>query len=156
MSAAKLLKPIDPREPRQHISHEFYDLLDRNKAAFINATTLDVDKVEATHRGSPNDAFILKRLKDKAVRRCQQFTEDDDDFVAKVIRLVEDGSLPRATAKRVAAALKKPENLQPLRVLAVVRRDIEGGYFQTNPVAHDSQRLAAREVILSSLMVGQP
>lgn len=53
---------------------------------------------------SPNDAYILKRLKDKAVRRCQQFTEDDEEFVGKVIRLVEDGSLPKATAKKIAAA----------------------------------------------------
>ena len=69
---------------------------------------------------------------------------------------MEDGSLPKATAKRVAAALKKPENLQPLAVLAVVRRDIIGEYFQTNPVAHGNQPLSPREVILSSLLVEQP
>ena len=156
MSAAKMLKPVDPKETRQPIPHEFYDLLDRNILEFEHAITTDVDEAEATHRGSPNDAFILKRLKDKAVRRCQQFTEDDDDFIEKVIRLVEDGSLPKATAKRVAAALKKPENLQPLTVLAVVRRDIIGEYFQTNPVAHGNQPLSPREVILSSLLVEQP
>ena len=68
---------------------------------------------------------------------------------------MEDGSLPRATAKRVAAALKKPENLLPLKVLAVVRRNIRDVYFQTNPVAHGSRTLAPREVILSSLLVEQ-
>ena len=137
MSAAKMLKPGDPKEIRQPIPREFYDLLDRNKSEFVHATTGGVEKAETTHRGSPNDTYILKRLKDKAVRRCQKFIEDDEDFVAKVIRLVEDGSLPKATAKRVAAALKKPENLQPLKVLAVMRRDIIVKYLQTNPVARD-------------------
>ena len=111
MSAAKILKPADPKEPRQSIPREFYDLLDKNKGAFVTATTADAEQAASTHRGSPNDAYILKRLKDKAVRRCQQFTEDDEEFVGKVIRLMEDGSLPKATAKKVAASLKKPENL---------------------------------------------
>lgn len=153
MSAAKILKPADTNETRQSIPREFYDLLDKNKGAFVTATTADAEQAASTHRGSPNDAFILKRLKDKAVRRCQQFTEDDEEFVGKVIRLVEDGSLPKATAKKIAAALKKPENLQPLKVLAVIRRDVKYEFFQTSPAAHASQALAPREVILSSYLV---
>ena len=156
LSAANILRPADPQESRQTIPREFYDLLDNNKAAFVTATTAESDQAAATHRGSPNDAYILKRLKDKAIRRCQQFTEDDKEFVGKVIRLVEDGSLPKATAKKVAAALKKLENLMPLKVLAVLRRNITPELFQITPVAHASQALAPREVILSSYLVHQP
>ena len=155
MSAAKILKPADPEETRQSIPHGFYELLDKNKGAFVTATTADAEQAASTHRGSPNDAYILKRLKDKAVRRCPQFTEDDEEFVGKVIRLIEDGSLPKATAKKVAASLRKPENLPPLKVLAVLRRDIKHEYFQASPVAHASQALAPREVILSSFLVQQ-
>ncbi|MCL5096705.1 MAG: SWF/SNF helicase family protein [Candidatus Omnitrophica bacterium] len=153
MTAAKILKPADPKETRQSIPREFYDLLDKNKGAFVTATTADAEQAAATHRGSPNDAYILKRLKDKAIRRCQQFTEDDEEFVGKVIRLIEDGSLPKATAKKVAVSLKKPENLPPLKVLAVLRRDIKHEYFRASPAAHASQALAPREVILSSWLV---
>ena len=154
MSAAKILKPADPNEPRQSIPREFYDLLDRNKAAFVTATTADVEQAESTHRGSPNDAYILKRLKDKSVCRCPQFTEDDEEFVGKVIRLLEDGALPKATAKKVAGALKK--EVQPLKALAVLRHHIKYEFFQTGPAAHANQALAAREVILSSYLVQQP
>ena len=66
---------------------------------------------------------------------------------------MEDGSLPKATAKKTAAALKKPENLQPLKVLAVIRRDVKYEFFQASPAAHASQALAPREVILSSWLV---
>ncbi len=156
MTAAKILKPNDPKEPRLSIPREFYDLLDRNKAAFVTATTADAEHAASTHRGSPNDAYILKRLKDKTVRLCPQFTEDDEEFIGKVIRLLEDGALPKATARKVAAALNKAENLQPLKVLAVMRRDIKHEFFQTNPAAHASQALAPREVILSSFLVQQP
>ncbi len=156
MTAAKILKPDDPKEPRLSIPREFYDLLDLNKAAFVTATTADAEQAASTHRGSPHDAYILKLLKVKAVRRCPQFTEDDEEFIGKVIRLLEDGALPKATARKVAAALKKAVNLQPLKVLAVMRRDIKHEFFQTNPAAHASQALAPREVILSSFLVHQP
>jgi superfamily II DNA/RNA helicase len=156
MSAAKLLKPADLKEARQPIPREFYDLLDRNKAAFVTATTADAEQAASTHRGSPNDAYILKRLKDKAVRRCQQFTENDEEFVGNVIRLLEDGALPKATAKKVAASMRKPENIQPLRVLAILRHDIKREFFQTGPAAQVGQSLNPREVILSSFLVKEP
>ncbi len=154
MSAARILKPADTEEPRQSIPREFYDLLDRNKAAFVTATTADAEQAASTHRGSPNDAYILKRLKDKVVRRCPQFTEDDEEFVDKVIRLLEDGALPKATAKKVAAVLKK--EVQPLAVLNILRRHIKHEFFQASPAAHASQTLAPREVILSSWLISDP
>jgi len=153
MSAAKLLKPADLKESRHAFAREFYDLLNKNKAAFVTATTADAGQAEGTFRGSPNDAYILKRLKDKSVRRCQQFTDDDEDFVGNVIGLLEEGALPKATSKKVAAALKEPENLEPLRALAVVRRNIKEEFFQTNPVAQPAKTLGPREVILSSFFV---
>lgn len=156
MSAARLLRPADPNEPRRAIEREFYDLLTKNRAAFVTATTADTVEVESAHRGSPNDAYILKRLKDKAIRRSPQFTEDDDDFVSNVMRLLEEGALPKATAKKVAIALKKPENLLPLKVLAVLRRLVTHYLFQASPAAHTNQTLAPREVILSSLLVNRP
>jgi superfamily II DNA or RNA helicase len=148
MSAAKILKPADTNEVRQSIPREFYDLLDRNKAAFVTATTAEAEQAGSTHRGDRNAAYILKRLKPKEIRRCQQFTEDDEEFIGKVIRLVEEGSLPKRTAKELAAKLKA--EIQPLKVLAILRRDIKRELFQTSPASHASQALAPREVILSS------
>ena len=98
----------------------------------------------------------MKRLKDKAVRRCQQFTEDDEEFVGKVIRLLDDGALPKATAKKVAAALKKPRTCNRSKSWQFLRRDIKPEFFQASPAAHASQALAPREVILSSYLVERP
>jgi superfamily II DNA or RNA helicase len=153
ISGANLLKPANSDERRKSITRDFYELLDRNRSAFLTATTLDTEQAESAHRGSSYDAYILKRLKDRAVRRCPQFTEDDEEFVAKVIRLLDEGALPKATAKKLATAMKKPENLQPMRVLAVLRRNVKEEFFQTSPVSRASHALAKREVILSSFLV---
>ncbi len=153
MSAAKILKPADTKEVRQSIPREFYDLLDKNKAAFVTATTAEAEQAESTHRGDRNATYILKRLKPKEIRRCQQFTEDDEEFIGKVIRLVEEGSLPKRTAKELAAKLK--DEIQPLKVLAILRHDIKRELFQASPASHASQALAPREVILSSFLVNR-
>jgi len=57
------------------------------------------------------------------------------------------------TAKKIAAALKKSQNLEPLKVLAVLRHNVKREFFQASPIAHASQELAPREVILSSFLV---
>ena len=42
-AAAKVLKPLDPSEKRQSIPPDFYTLLDKSKAAFVEATSADLD-----------------------------------------------------------------------------------------------------------------
>jgi superfamily II DNA/RNA helicase len=154
MSAAKILRPANLEEIRRAIPPDFYDLLDRNKISFLAATTADVDQIESSHRGDRNAAYILKRLKAREIRHCQQFTEDDEEFIRNVICLVQDGSLPKRTAKGLANKLKA--KIEPLNVLGILRHDIKHGLFQTNPVANASQTLSQREVILSSFLVQQP
>jgi superfamily II DNA or RNA helicase len=151
MSAAKILKPADTTEARQSIPSAFYELLDKNKAAFVTATSAEAEFAEESHRGDRNAAYILKRIKAREIRRCQQFTEDDEEFVGRIIRLTEEGSLPKRTAKDLAAKLKT--EIQPLKVLAILRRDIKSELFQAAPTAHSSQGLSPREVILSSYLV---
>jgi superfamily II DNA or RNA helicase len=151
MSAAKILKPADITEARQSIPSAFYELLDKNKAAFVTATSAEAELAEESHRGDRNAAYILKRIKAREIRRCQQFTEDDEEFVGRIIRLTEEGSLPKRTAKELAAKLKT--EIQPLKVLAILRRDIKSELFQAAPTAHSSQGLSPREVILSSYLV---
>jgi superfamily II DNA/RNA helicase len=151
MSAAKILKPADNTEARQSIPSAFYELLDKNKAAFVTATSAEAELAEETHRGDRNASYILKRIKAREIRRCQQFTEDDEEFVGRIIRLTEEGSLPKRTAKELAAKLKT--EIEPLKVLAILRRDIKSELFQAAPTAHSSQGLSPREVILSSYLV---
>ena len=151
-AAAKILKPADPKEPRQNIPREFYDLLDQNKQNFLTATTTDTEQAEAAHRGDRVAATVLKRLRAKEVRRCQQFTDDDEEFVGKVIRLLEEGSLPKRTTQKIADSIKT--ELQPLNILRILRRCVAREFLRANPsqTAHVG---APREVILSSFLVPQ-
>jgi len=108
-----------------------------------------LDEAIAGHKGSANDPYILKRLKAKEIRLYHGFTDDDEFYIQQVIQLLIDGVLPRPTTKKVAEALKK-EN-EPLRVLAILRRDIPR--FSSRPRAHSKARAPSTRVKSSSLPI---
>ena len=152
-TAAKILKPADSQETRQNISREFYALLDQNKQNFLAATGAEAEQAESSHRGDRNAATVLKRLRAKDVRRCPQFTDDDEEFVGQVIHLLEDGALPKRIAQKIADALKT--EIQPLNVLHILRRGIPHEFLLAVPT-HTSHGNAPREVILSAYLVQAP
>ena len=150
-AAAQILKPNNTLEARQTIPQEFYTLLESNKGAFTAATSPSNEDAASNHKGSANDAYILKRLKAKEIRFYHGFTEDDEDYVQQVIQLLKDGALPRPTTKKVAEALKK--ELEPLKVLAILRRDIPPQLFQPTRAQRKFHAPSPREVILSSYLL---
>ena len=150
-ASAKVLKPADTSEKRQNIPKDFYALLDKNKAAFETATSPDLDDAIPKHKGGANDAYVLKRLKAKEIKRYHGFTDDDELYIRQVIQLLIDGALPRPTTKKVAEALKK--EIEPLKVLGILRRDIPSQFFQATRAQAAHHALSPREVILSSYLL---
>lgn len=150
MTAAGILKPVDSDEKRITIPKKFYDLLDCNKEEFVKATTAEEDPSAPSYKGTHNENYIFKRLKDKAICRCPQYTEDDEEFVSDILKQLENGSIPKATSKKVAGTLKK--ELEPLKVLAILRKHISP---DTSHIIQSSQSMhsrSPREVILSSYL----
>jgi hypothetical protein len=150
-ATAKTLKPDDPSEKREAIPHDFYTLLEKNKRAIEAATSPELDDVIPKQKGAANDAYILKRMKAKEIRRYHGFTEDDELYIQKVVQLLIDGALPKPTTKKVAEAMKK--EIQPLKVLGILRRDISPLFFQTTRAQMTVHVLSPREVILSSSLL---
>jgi superfamily II DNA/RNA helicase len=149
-TAAKILKPESTDEQRLPISKDFYDLLELNKKNFVSATTAELLQAETSHRGDRTATTVLKRLRHKDVRHCKQFTNEDEKFVGIIIRLLEDGALPKRTIQKVADSLKN--EIEPLKILQILRRDIPREFLRANsPNAHNGD--SPREVILSSFLI---
>ncbi|MCL4511233.1 MAG: phospholipase D-like domain-containing protein [Bacteroidetes bacterium] len=150
-STAKMLKPTDTNEKRLAMPNNFYELLDKNKKAFAVATSVTNDEEMSARSGGKNDAYILKRLRAKEIRAYQGFTEDDESYIQQAIQLLIDGALPRPTTKKVAEALK--DEIEPLRVLGILRKDISELFFQQTRSRAGFNYLSPREVILSSYLI---
>ena len=150
-ATASILKPIELTETRQNIPRDFYTLLKNNRQAFEFATSFDLDDAIPKHRGGANDAYIMKRLRTREIRQYHGFTEDDEQYIQRVVQLLIDGALPKPTTKKVAVALKK--EIEPLKVLGILRRDIPTEFFQATRAAQTSNVFSPREVILSSYLL---
>lgn len=154
LSAAKILESA-PGDKRQKLPEKFYELLDKNKEAFIFATTEEIEE-PARRRGRDSAIQILKILK-ATLKNTQQFTEDQEQYLKRVIVQLEEGGLPKQTAKETLKALNalKHELQNPFKVLATLQthiplRFLEEHYSEKNPRA-----FGKREVILSLFLTGE-
>ena len=130
-------------------------MLDKNKEAFIFSTTEEVPQ-QRKRGGRDSAANILKILK-ATLKNTQKLTDDQELFLSKVLTQLEEGGLPKQTAKESLKALNnlKDKIVNPFKVLAVLQTHIpakllEGHYAEQNPAI-----FGKREVILSLYLTGE-
>ena len=154
LSASELLESSST-EKKQKLPGDYYDLLDKNKEAFIIATTEEMVDPHG-RRGRDSSYQILKILK-TIFKNTKQLTEDQEIYLKKVIAQLEEGGLPKQTSKETLKTLNAlhSEMANPLKVLAVLQTNIparllEGHYAEQNP-----HSFGKREVILSMYLCGE-
>jgi hypothetical protein len=150
-SAAKYLE-VDRNTPRETIGADYYELLDKNKKAFALATTEEIPEIKMKG-GRDSASFVLKILKSNQVKHFKGYTEDDELYIRKVMDLIEEGGLPRQTAKTLVKELSRETN--PLKILAKLKTNIAPEFFK-EPIAESAaQTSGPREVILSEYLVSK-
>jgi len=151
LSAAKCLE-VEQKTPRQGVGADYYELLDKNKKAFAMATTEEMPETKMKG-GRDSATFVLKILKSNQVKHFKGFTEDDESYVKEVINLIEEGGLPKQTAKTLVKELGKETN--PLKILARLKTTIAPEFFKETLAESAAQTSGPREVILSEYLVGK-
>jgi len=148
-SAAKYLE-VGKNTPRESTGADYYELLDKNKKAFALATTEEVPETR-TKGGRDSASFVLKVLKSNQVKHFKGYTEDDELYIRKVMDLIEEGGLPKQTAKTLVKELSRETN--PLKILAKLKTNIAPEFFK-EPIAESAaQTSGPREVILSEYLI---
>lgn len=153
ISAAKLLDS-DPDEAKKKLPGQFYDLLDKNKEAFVLATTEEMVEPQS-RRGKDSTARILRIVK-ATLKNTQKLTDDQELFLKKVLTQLEEGGLPKQTAKQTVKALNDLENeiANPFKVLAVLQTHIPAKLLEGHYAEHNPAMSGRREVILSMYLSG--
>jgi hypothetical protein len=152
MAAAQILDtPVDT--VRENIPANYFDLLNKNKQAFKEATT-EVDLPEPGLKGGRDSAsFVLKVLKSKQVKHCLAYTEDDEVYVQELTCLLEEGALPKQTTKTLVKALGGQTD--PLKILGILKTNVPSAFFKDTVAESSAQTNGPREVILSEYLVGK-
>lgn len=150
-SAAKYLE-VGKNTPRETMRADYYELLDKNKKAFALATTEEVPETRIMG-GRDSASFVLKILKSKQVKHFKGYTEDDELYIRKVMDLIEEGGLPKQTAKTLVKELSRESN--PQKILAKLKTNIAPDFFKESIAESSAQTAGPREVILSEYLISR-
>jgi len=149
LTAAKILESSTSEKRAKLPIEDYYELLDKNKTAFFNAT---IEEIVATRRrgGMDSETRLLKILK-ATQRNSKQLTEDQENYLKKVIIRLEEGALPKKTVKKTLNALNKlgKEIQNPLKVIGVLQREISPTFLKSHYAEASAITGGKREVILS-------
>ena len=152
ISAAKLLETAQNTK-REKLGKDFYELLDKNKKAFELATIEEMPELKM--RGGRDTATQMLKIL-KAIRDFRKFTEDQELYLRKVMREIEEGGLPKQTTKRTLQELNRElkNGLNPLRILGVLQKNIPSDLLKEHIAESAAQTSGPREVILSEYFTG--
>lgn len=150
LRAASFLE-ADTVEKRQHLGKSFFPLLDDNKEAFRFATTEELEHMETATKGRDNAVSLLKILRVRDIRQFKGYTEEDEAYIERVIRELQDGGIPKQTLKETMKLLKSEMEggIHPLKILAVLRTSIPEEFFKEILASSAAKTAGPREVILS-------
>lgn len=154
MTAAAFLAS-DPQEKKGKIPKTMYDLLDKNKDAFILSTTEEMIEPKAK-RGRDSAANIIRILK-AVLKNTRQLTDDQEHYLKTVLKQLEEGGLPKQTAKNTIKALNElgTELVNPFKVLATLQSNIPQRLLQSHYAEETTTVSGKREVILSMYLTGR-
>ena len=154
LTAAKIFE-CSLNERKMPLPDNYFELLEKNKKAFIEATT-EEELVTGSRRGRDSGAKILKILK-ATVKNSKKLTDEQEDYLRKLIIRLEEGGIPKQTTKKALKALNdlKSDMVNPLKVLAVLQHNIPQKFLESHYVELSQRHSGKREVILSLYLRGE-
>ena len=146
--AAEVLK-AEKDTPKEDLPKDFYDYLKTNKEAFEQATADEVRQLK--YPGSRSyESKLLQII--KATKEYKGFTEDDEEYLNNVLKIVEEGALPKQTAKKLVNAISGTKD--HLKILSIFRNGIPQEFFKEHISETAAETSGPREVILSEYLIG--
>ncbi|MBC7361196.1 MAG: helicase [Candidatus Aminicenantes bacterium] len=154
LTAAKILES-PPDEKRTKLPLEdYYEFLDKNKTAFFDATIEEI--IETRKRGGRSSSDELLKILRATQKNSKQLTEEQEEYLQKVINRLEEGSLPKKTVQKTLRGLNElGKDIQnPLKVIGVLQREISPTFLKSHYAETSAITEGKREVILSLYLEG--
>ena len=146
-SAALILKSKNT-DKREKPAADFYKLLAQNKEQFKLATTEEAREFKQ-EGGRSNEITLIRTI--KAIKKFSGFTDEDEEYLERVLKALEEGALPKQTTKTLVKEIKKENN--PLKILFKFKQGIPQNFFSEGFVDNPYYNTAPREVILSEYLI---
>ena len=148
MDAIAMFK-ADKEEKAIRISENYYEQLLKNKQEFDSRL---LEELEVLSRGAGikgNDAKMINLL--KTLARCKKFTNEQDEVIASMIVLWENGEIPASLTKEILKDLKVLNVADELQAFYEIHDRIPERYFAGRNKKRTTASLA-KQVVLSAYM----
>ena len=148
ISAAHVLES-GPDDENPGIGPDIYNLLDLNKQAFVDSTTSEMAEPQKK-RGRDSASEIMRILR-ATLKNTAKLTDDQEMYLRNVLVRLEEGALPKQTAKNTLKALNSLGEglLNPIMVLGALHKNIPERLLKSHLAEQGSAVSGRREVILS-------
>ena len=133
---------------REKLDAEFYKHLELNKKEFDNVFIQEEDELKAPG-GRSQEGKLLKTI--KAIIQAKEFTDEDEEYLQEVLRLLKEGGIAKATIKRIVEEIGNEIN--PLKILAKIKAGISPSVFQGTFTKSSADIAGPKEVILSEYLI---
>jgi hypothetical protein len=147
--AAEILE-AEKNTQKVSLKKDFYQHLERNKEEF-NAVFLNVGKEIKSPGGRSQETKLIKVI--KAINKSEEFTDDDEEYLQDVLRLLKEGGIAKGTIKKIVKKIEKEDN--PLKILTIIRSSISPALFMETLAKNTADISGPKEVILSEYLVGK-
>jgi superfamily II DNA or RNA helicase len=148
IEVAEILKAKE-NEKREKLNSDFYSYLEQNKKEF-NSVFM-ADEAPPSSAGSRSAESKLKKII-KAIHKAPEITDEDEDYLYEVLRLLNEGGIAKVTMKRVLKEVK--DEIDPLRILARIRTCISSNVFEGTFAKSPANISGPKEIILSEYLIG--
>lgn len=145
-NAAVILKSKN-MDKREKLAADFYKLLAQNKEQFKLATTEEAREFKQ-EGGRSNEITLVRTI--KAIKKFSGFTDEDEEYLERVLKALEEGALPKQTTKTLVKEIKNENN--PLKILFKFKQGIPRNFFAEGFADNPYYNTAPREVILSEYL----
>ena len=106
---------------------------------------------KASLGGRSSEAKLVKYI--KAVLKAPELTDDDEDYLYEVMRIIKEGGIAKANVKRVFKAVK--DETDSLKILGRIKAGISKNVFQGTFSRNAANISGPKEVILSEYLIGK-
>ncbi len=148
LEAAKLLESSS-KTKKEKISPEMFDLLEKNFAAFDKVIVKDTPDLKLRSKNDKASKLlkILKALKQESL----QFTDEQSQYLQKLIKQVDDRALPKKTINDALDSIDSnaEEAFNPLKIIGALQISIPARLLKNHYAESNVTSTPKNEVVLS-------
>ncbi len=149
MESARIME-CPPDTQRAKAWSEFYNLKELNEN-FFETLLKNPEEDLPVRKWSSNSDFLIKILTSPWIRNSPTYTEDDEEYIEKVISVLDGWSIPKNTVSKIKQQIQENPDviMNPMKLLSLLKMNISTRFLSGNSIASGNSSLNPKEVILS-------